>query len=791
LWATRVSAEKATKTPTAPWLSAPHRWTTQLETSLFAGASVGSAQSASSVLSAPPCNRPAPTRGESNAAAGSLIFALGCKENLLGVSGEKCENDGAMATPSALLKLGGLLDISRWRRSALPLLRVAVAFCILLPVGAVAQVPMDAVEYWKFDEGSGTAALDSSTNGHIGTIQGASYVPGISNYALAFNGSNTFVFASDTVVGGTSGAGLDIGTRDWTVAAWIKTTGSGMVVTKMGWIGGNNPDGWGMSVSANGTLGAVLHKSNVGTLNIFAGDGNIVNDGRWHHVGVVFNRSANMVRYVDGASTGTQNDLTFLGGQSIDNTKQLRIGARDQAGDEIFFNGLIDDARIYARALSPAEIASLAGVEPPPPPVWSPPVSLVSAYGRLALGNRVHVVGHYGDNLVYRSSTNNGATWSSPSTVAPASVNYPMQYGGLFASGDTVYLLTAAGDMGAYSQPLDFRKSTNNGATWSSPIRITLPGQEIRRANIMASGNAVHVFGGQSDANGYGTGVYYFRSTNGGANWDPGVRLFAEADASARMAVDGTNVHISFGAKVFTNSFGGRTTYMRSTNNGASWGPPIFIGENTPESDVQARQQIAAAEGRVFSMWQRERPSTGGALPTARLGYNRSTDSGTTWQGLQLLPGDQILSTDTNVIRDHHQIWMTSGGELHIAWAHGPPGDPSTPMGYILSPDYGATWATPEIAISSYGGGVPDGIVADDNWVHLLAEPGVYVRRRLAPIFRSIRHESQSVVLEWTGQGTLQWSENLRGPWTDLSSAGSPQSVAVDSAQRFFRLIAQ
>jgi concanavalin A-like lectin/glucanase superfamily protein len=278
-----------------------------------------------------------------------------------------------MATPEAVRKPVEALDKCQRRRSPLPLLRVAVAFCMLLPVGAVAQVPMDAVGYWKFDESSGTTALDSSTNGHIGTIQGASYVPGISNYALAFNGSNTFVFASDAVVGGTSGAGLDIGTREWTVAAWIKMTGSGMVVTKMGWIGGSNPDGWGMSVSANGTLGAVLHKSNVGTVNIFAGDGNIVNDGRWHHVGVVFNRSANMVRYVDGASTGTQNDLTFLGGQSIDNTKQLRIGARDEMGDEIFFNGLIDDVRIYARALSPTEIASLAGVEPPPPPVWSPP----------------------------------------------------------------------------------------------------------------------------------------------------------------------------------------------------------------------------------------------------------------------------------------------------------------------------------------------------------------------------------------------------------------------------------
>src|SRR6266705_813828 len=298
-----------------------------------------------------------------------------------------------------------------------------------------------------------------------------------------------------------------------------------------------------------------------------------------------------------------------------------------------------------------------------------------------------------------------------------------------------------------------FVLSTNNGATWSNPVRITQPGQEIRRANIVAVGDTVHVFGGQSDPspNGYGTGVFYFRSTNGGVNWDRGIRLFAEADASARMAVDGTNVHVSFGAKVFTNSYGGRSTYMRSANNGTTWSQPVFIGENTVESDIQARQQIAAADGRVISMWQRERPSSGGALPTARLGYNRSTDSGSSWLGLQLLPGDQILATDTNVIRDHHQIWMSGGGGLHIVWAHGPPGDPSTPLGYVFSPDYGATWTAPEIAITSYGGGVPDGNGADDNWVRVMVEAGIDALRRGPPIFRSIRSQGQNVIVEWTG----------------------------------------
>jgi hypothetical protein len=301
----------------------------------------------------------------------------------------------------------------------------------------------------------------------------------------------------------------------------------------------------------------------------------------------------------------------------------------------------------------------------------------------------------------------------------------------------------------------------------------------------------VHVFGGQSGAGGYGTGIFYFRSTDGGANWQAGVKLYAEADGSARMAVDGTTVHVAFGAKLSTNSFGGRTYYMRSTNNGASWSEPLFIGENTAQSDVQARQQIVAADGRLLSMWQRERPFSGGPLPTERLGYNRSTDAGSTWLGLKLLPGDKILPGDIGIIRDHHQVCIVSGGGLHVAWAHGPPGDPSTPMGYIFSSDYGASWSNPEIAINAPAGSLPYGIVADDNWVHTIAEPGVYVRRRVPPVFNSIRRDRQAVLLEWRGEGVLQRADDASGSWEDTPTAASPYSDTIDSTKRFYRLIAQ
>jgi hypothetical protein len=356
---------------------------------------------------------------------------------------------------------------------------------------------------------------------------------------------------------------------------------------------------------------------------------------------------------------------------------------------------------------------------------WSDPFRLVDSHGRLALGDRLHAVGHTGGSLVHRYSLDDGATWSHPARIASASGNFPMQYGGLYAEGSNVYLLTAAGDMGPSSQHLDFRKSTDNGQTWSSPIRITRPGQEIRRANIVVSGRSVHVFGGQSGAGGYGTGIFYFRSTNGGTTWDNGRMLYANADASARMAVDGNTLHVAFGDKLAPNTFGGLTTYLRSADNGTSWSSPVVIGE----AGRQARQQIVAADNQVFAIWQREATVQGDPLPADRLGYNRSLDGGLTWLGPELLP------EDSGVNREHQQTWLTPGGGLHVAWSHGSPSDPSSSTGYMFSPDYGGTCLDSEIAMDPPGSNLPHNLIADREWVHILAEPGAgtYLRRQVIP----------------------------------------------------------
>lgn len=78
--------------------------------------------------------------------------------------------------------------------------------------------------------------------------------------------------------------------------------------------------------------------------------------GVWKHVTVTLTGNTGII-YVDGVEVGRNNNMT-LKPSSLGQTKNNYIG-KSQYPDP-YFNGLIDDFRIYSRALSAAEVATLA-----------------------------------------------------------------------------------------------------------------------------------------------------------------------------------------------------------------------------------------------------------------------------------------------------------------------------------------------------------------------------------------------------------------------------------------------
>ena len=52
----------------------------------------------------------------------------------------------------------------------------------------------------------------------------------------------------------------------------------------------------------------------------------------------------------------------------------------------------------------------------------------------------------------------------------------------------------------------------------------------------------------------------------------------------------------------------------------------------------------------------------------------------------------------------------------------------------------------------------------------------------------NLQRHGTTVVLEWTGSGTLQQTTNLLGGWTDLPAATSPLTNSRPDATKFFRL---
>lgn len=198
------------------------------------------------------------------------------------------------------------------------------------------------VAYWSFDEGDGDIAYDYSGNDNDGTICGAVWVDGISGGALNFDGANDYVNCGNK-------ASLDID-NEITIAAWVKRNAEGtsweMIINKDP--AGSTDDNWFLGINENTAMFRVTtdipHNLDSEV---------VISAGSWYHLVGTYDKSYLRI-YVNGEE---KNSLSESDGIDVVN-RDVHIGSAS-GGSSYPFNGLIDEVRIYNRALGPEEIRIL------------------------------------------------------------------------------------------------------------------------------------------------------------------------------------------------------------------------------------------------------------------------------------------------------------------------------------------------------------------------------------------------------------------------------------------------
>lgn len=195
--------------------------------------------------------------------------------------------------------------------------------------------------YWNFDESKGNTAGDSSGNNNDARIYGATWVKGKFGYALQFDGIDDYVDCG-------SDESLNI-TGAITIEAWVKPTKFGALQVIIST--GNSYDMKDHQYS--------LHFRRENKFMFARGDETkfdnlysaMHDSSAWHHV-VGVDDGAELRLFVDGEKVDTKPKTVT----PTPNVYKLKIGGYKIGG--YYFQGLIDEVKIYNRALSDEEIRS-------------------------------------------------------------------------------------------------------------------------------------------------------------------------------------------------------------------------------------------------------------------------------------------------------------------------------------------------------------------------------------------------------------------------------------------------
>lgn len=226
------------------------------------------------------------------------------------------------------------------------------------------------VAHWSFDEGQGTAVTDSTLNGSDGIINGAQWATGPGGYALEFDGVDDYVDITEMPPVSTLGVG--------SLSLWFRADDipSDNGILPIFYYGSRDSCANMFDASNQGIIIELGHSPvHYGSENLYFtifADGcafpsfcfdsrHAISEGEWHHFVAVVGEDFN-TGYLDGVEMldrrynfGTAYYSQFF--EDAASHEALWIGRGFWDAEPMYFDGAIDDVRIYDHALSAQEVS--------------------------------------------------------------------------------------------------------------------------------------------------------------------------------------------------------------------------------------------------------------------------------------------------------------------------------------------------------------------------------------------------------------------------------------------------
>jgi hypothetical protein len=470
----------------------------------------------------------------------------------------------------------------------------SVSVTVTNPAG---NVPSGLVAAYGFEEGSGTTTADKSGAGNTGSLSGASWSPsGRFGKALSFNGTGAAVIVSDA-------ASLDL-TAGMTLEAWVKPSD----VSNWHEVVYKGDELYYLEASTSITAGAAVGLGSSGSSPMLAAP-NPLPLNTWSHLAATYDGSTlrlfvNSVQIASRAQTGPISTSSL----------PLTIGADTIHGS--YFAGLIDEVRVYNRALTTSELqtdmntpVSAAVASAPPTISLAAPANGASytAPASISLSASVVTNGHTVNKIQFY----NGATLLGESTTAPFVYNWTSVSAGTYAvsarlvfDGSATAVSTTNRVTVVNPPPTIVLTSPVDGSTNFAPASMTLA------ASVTPNGHAISSVQFYNGTNVVGTavGAPY---TVGWSNVDRG-----NYTLTARLNYDSTQTLYSPPASltVVGLPLPWQSTGIGSSTNGSAWeggGNIYLVGagslgslsdsflfvSQTLSGDGQVVAQIAAFDG--------------------------------------------------------------------------------------------------------------------------------------------------------------------------------------------------